>query len=87
MVRQLMLRKVVICPIVSTVKRINKEKVPVNTMAATQLSGIRSLFLAPGCYRLDGKTTSANLLTRKRENQRGFSWHQLNFILVTEQIM
>ena len=72
---------------VSTVKRINREKVEMKTMAATQLSGIRSLFLAPGCYRLEGKTTSANLLTRKRVNQRGFNWRQSNFILVTEQIM
>ena len=72
---------------VSTVKRINKVNVPINTMAATQLYGIRSLFKAPGCYRLEGKITSANLLTRKRENHRGFNWHQSNFILVTEQIM
>ena len=56
---------------VSTVNLMNKVNVAINTMAATQLSGIRSLPRAPGCCKLLGKTVKATLLNKNRVNQRG----------------
>jgi hypothetical protein len=47
MVRQLMPRKEVIWLIVSMVNFINRKKVTLNTIPATQLSGRMSFLLAP----------------------------------------
>jgi hypothetical protein len=49
------------------------EKVDINTIAATQLSGTKSLFIAPSCYRVLGRKFKATLLMRKRENHRGLN--------------
>jgi len=72
---------------VSTVKRIKRENVAINTIAATQLSGKKSLPIAPGCYRVFGRTINATLLKRNNVNHRGLNCRQLNFIFVTEQMM
>ena len=83
-----MFRCYVICPMTSTVNLKKRIRVIAKIALANQLSGIRLVSSALASFKvLLGRRRWAYLLRGNSKKRRGFICLQLNFILVTEQMM